>query len=111
MQAYLCIPNEQPRPVVTDGLSLPHRVSGYAQLTEREAELLGCSQQMVDILATGKTHVAYSIFDYEGGDANLSAMQLLAGKWGWEFDMAEEPEVLKGPVLIVFEEVADTLPA
>ncbi|UYZ58063.1 hypothetical protein [Hymenobacter latericus] len=111
MQAYLCIPNEQPRPVATDGLCLPHPESGYAQLTDREAELLGCSRQMVDILASGRTHVAYSIFDYEGGEANLAAMQLLAGKWGWEFDMNEEPEVLKGPVLIVFEETADAVPA
>ena len=61
---------------------------------------LRCSPEMVDILASGKNYLAYSVFDDER-DINIPAMQVLTDLTGFEFNITDEDMVLRGPVLVV----------
>lgn len=100
MTAALYTANDASRRVHSDGLALPDAAKGYVQVTAREAELLGCSVELVDVLDVGTGYVAYSIFDYEGGSVNHPAMEALAQLSGHSFTQDEDMHLF-GPVLIV----------
>jgi hypothetical protein len=101
MLATLYIPGQSPQPVPVDGLSLPSSSTGYAYVTDREAELLGCTRGLVDVMDCGPDYVAYTIFDYEGDDVNLAATQALSKVSTHDFDLNDEEGYLRGPVLLV----------
>lgn len=101
MNARLYLPGQPPRQLSVEGLTLPDRESGYARITMREASILGCSGKLVDVLASGPNYVAYSIFDYEGGELNLPAMRILSEVSPTSFDEGDEDSFLFGPVLVV----------
>jgi hypothetical protein len=101
MLATLYIPGHSPQVVPVDGLRLPDATTGYAYVTEREAELLGCARGLVDVMDCSPDYVAYTIFDYEGDDVNLAATQALSRVSTHDFDLNDEEEHLRGPVLLV----------
>lgn len=82
MKAALFLPNYSPRSVELAEPRLPDPVADPVRITDQVAALLGCPQDMVDVLASGTGYTAYSIFDYDEGDTNLEAMRLLTNKWG-----------------------------
>jgi hypothetical protein len=102
MKATLYIPSQVPQAVSAEGLSLSSGAESYAHVTDRAAHLLGCPKGMVDILDTGSDYAAYSVFDYEGGEPNLAAVDILnmisrqPASYG-----ADEGSQLYGPILIV----------
>ena len=98
--AILFMPQQQPLTVSVDGLALPDPKSGFAAVSERIAELLGCAPDLVDVLASGADYVAYSVFDCEG-PVNQAGMAAVAEVSGVAFDMDDEDAILCGPVLIV----------
>ena len=98
--ATLFLPQQQPLAVSVDGLALPDPKSGFAAVTERIAELLGCAPDLVDVLASGADYVAYSVFDCEG-PVNQAGMAAVAEVSGVAFEADDEDAVLRGPVLIV----------
>lgn len=69
-------------------------------MPEQVPALLNCSRELVDVLAAGKDYVAYSVFDCEEG-INPAAMQVLANLTGLPFDIENEDEALRGPVLVI----------
>ena len=86
---------------------MPHPTSGFANIPPQVPQYLGCVASLVDVLSTGATHVAYSIFDCEGA-VNSGAMEAVAQLSGTAFDINDEDTVLRGAVLIVCEEQCDT---
>lgn len=100
MKATLFYPDHPPVAVSSDGLRLPDVQTGLARVTEREAELLGCAEVLVDVLDAGTDYVAYSIFDFEGGIPNTAAMEALSSISA-AYDPADEDHLLFGPVLLV----------
>lgn len=101
MLATLYIPGHSPQAVPVVGLSLPNPTTGYAYITEREAELLGCARGLVDVMDCGPDYAAYTIFDYEGDGVNLAATQALSRVSIHDFDLNDEEEHLRGPVLLI----------
>lgn len=105
MKATLYIPSQAPQAVSAEGLSLPSGAESYAHVTDRVAHLLDCQKGMVDILDTGADYAAYSVFDYESGEPNLAAVDILnvisrhPASYG-----ADEDSQLYGPILIVTAE-------
>jgi len=93
------MPNELPQVVTAEGIPLP-LTTGYAHVSIEVAAILGCAQNLVDILDSGDGYVAYSIFDYEGA-ANHSAMSALAAISAHSYDVEDDDQVLQGPVLLV----------
>lgn len=101
MNATLFLPLQAPHNVSADGLIMPDAKSGFAQISEQVATLLGCESGLVDVQASAPHYVAYSVFNYEGGPPNKSAMEVLAELTGYPFDPDDEDSVLLGPVLVV----------
>jgi hypothetical protein len=99
MRALLYQPGQLPKPVATDGLTLPSP-EGYAQVSPQVAAFLGCSEGFVDILDCGPDYVAYSIFDYEGAP-NQPAMDALSAISTHAYDAEDDDQVLQGPILLV----------
>lgn len=99
MIATLYIPQHPPQKVPAEDFVLPSATTGFAQVPAAVAELLGCMPGLVDVLASDKAYVAYSIFDAEG-EENRLAMQVLMELNTASFD-SEEDNVLRGPVLVV----------
>ena len=102
MNATLYLPQQPPQSVSAEGLSMPNPETGLARVPEQVPALLDCASDMVDIQACGSNYVAYSVFDYEDGQPNESAMDVLARLTGHPFDLDDADSVLLGPVLIVF---------
>lgn len=100
MRATLYNPQLDPAQVDSNGLSLPDKATGLANIPEQVAVMLDCSPDLVDVLACGPHYVAYSIFDSEQ-NINLSAMQALTELTGTVFETDDEDHVLRGPVLVV----------
>ncbi|GGF28841.1 hypothetical protein [Hymenobacter cavernae] len=75
-------------------------ISRSADANNRIAALLGCATGMVDVLASGQGYTAYSVFDCEG-EVNPKAMKAVTALSGVAFDLDNDDEVLKGPVLIL----------
>jgi hypothetical protein len=97
MNATLYRPEETPESVDIKEFTSSE---GNTQVIKRVAELLGCAPQLVDILASGPTYTAYSIFDCEGR-LNPAAMQAVSKVAGVIFDLEDEDSVLRGAVLVV----------
>ena len=93
------MPKKQPIIKPNDGFSVLADGS-FANTPYQAAFLLGCATGLVDVLATGKEYIVYSIFDAEG-EVNDVAMQAVAELTGISFDASNEDEVLYGPVLII----------
>ena len=55
------------------------------------------------MLASGQGYIVYSIFDCEG-EINPEAMAAVGAVTGMSFDIENEDEVLRGPVLVVLAE-------
>ena len=100
MKATLYLPSQPPQDVSTEGLSLPDLATGHAQVPEQVCALLGCAQELVDVLACGATYVVYSVFDYEG-DKNLVAVDVVAALSEAAFNHDDEDAVLCGPILVI----------
>ena len=100
MNATLYLPQQPPRPVPCNGLSIPDPNTGLAQVPEQVPALLGCASELVDVLASGLGYVAYSVFDHEG-EINLAAMNAVASVSGVAFSLDDEDSILRGPVLVV----------
>lgn len=66
---------------------------------ESIAELLGCSPRLVDVLASNSDFVAYSVFDFEGGQPNEAGMRELTRLTNLEFGK-DDDTTLFGPILI-----------
>ena len=101
MTAQLYLPQQPPLVVSASGLSLPDPTTGFARVPEQVPLLLDCAAGLVDVLASGPDFVAYSIFDYEGGLVNTSAMKELSKLTGLAFDVSNDDDVLLGPVLVL----------
>lgn len=95
MTALLYLPQQPPQAVSTEGLHWSNNVIGPVSL------LLGCTPNLVDVLANGPGYAAYSVFDYEGGVINLEAMRAVSAITGILFDEDDEESILRGPVLLV----------
>lgn len=98
--ATLFLPQQQPLAVSIDGLALPEPKRGFAAVTERITELLGCAPNLVDVLASGADYVAYSVFDCDG-PVNRAGMAAVAEVSGVAFDADDADAILCGPVLVV----------
>jgi hypothetical protein len=92
-------PGQLPLALSPDGFSLPN-AAGLARISDRVAEALGCSPSLVDVLDTGPSYVAYSIFDGDG-PVNQDAMHVLSNLSGHLYDPNNEDEQLRGNILIV----------
>lgn len=79
---------------------MPNPATGLVGVPESVPVLLGCTPALVDILASGPTYVAYSIYDAEG-ETNPAAMEAVAKVSGFSFDLDDEDAILRGPVLVV----------
>jgi len=99
MVAILFVPGNPPQAVEEEGLKLPNPVSGYAYVTDRTAELLGCAKELVDVYDCGPGYAAYTIFDYEGEDVNNLAAEALT-KYSLHTFLPEDEE-LRGPLLLI----------
>lgn len=102
MIATLYPPSQEPLIVNPEGLYLPDIQTGLVPYSSRAASLLGCAPQLVDILACGPDFVVYSIFDYEGA-ANVKAMAALSRIIGHQFDISDDEQIIRGPVLLIQE--------
>lgn len=100
MTATLYAPNQPARPITTDGLGLADFMKGYIQNSGMVAKLLDTTPELVDILASGPGYLVFSVFDHEG-EVNSAAMRAVAALTGVEFDLDNEDEVLRGPVLVI----------
>ena len=68
-------------------------------MPEQVPFLLGCRPELVDVLASGPAYVVFTVFDCDGG-INQTAMSAAAVS-GVRFDIADEDQVLRGPVLVL----------
>ena len=101
MKATLYLPQRPPQSVSTEGLGLPNPDTGFASVSNQVPLLLGCDPKLVDVLACAPNYVAYSVFDYEGGQPNNEAMLALAALTGYSFNTDDEDTILLGPILVV----------
>lgn len=100
MHALLYQPGHPPQAVSPTGFVLPDETTGFVNEAGKAATLLDCAPGLVDVLASGRDYVAFSIFDHEG-EPNLEAMRALSNLTGTTFDVDEEDELLRGPILVV----------
>jgi hypothetical protein len=95
----LYLPGQQPTTESAEGFSALRTIP-FAEVPLQVAVLLGCVPNLVDVLANGEGYVVYTVFDSEE-PANLGATQAAAELTGIEFDIENEDDLLRGPVLIV----------
>jgi hypothetical protein len=101
MNATLYLSQQISLPISVDGLNPPSSDIDFGLDLGKVSKWLGCNLELVDVLASTSSYVAYSVFDYEGGEPNTEAMQVLAVLTGHPFSMDDENTILFGPVLIV----------
>ena len=94
MNATLYLPDQPPRAVSTDGLSMLNPATGFAGVPDEVPVLMGCAPDMVDVQVCLPDCVAYPVFDYEG-PVNYAAMAAVT------YDLKYEDAVLCGAVLVV----------
>jgi hypothetical protein len=78
------------------------KTTPFAKVPPQAASLLGCELNLVDVLANGPDYVVCTVFDSEE-EANPAATQAVATLAGIDFDITDEDELLRGPVLIIKE--------
>jgi hypothetical protein len=100
IHSTLYLPGKSPQVVSLPDISTPVVINGFADVPEQVPALLDCAPELVDVLAIGKGYVVYSVFDCEAG-VNPTAMQALADLTGMDFDIENEDEVLRGPILVM----------
>ncbi|GAB3639316.1 hypothetical protein GCM10027422_49070 [Hymenobacter arcticus] len=100
MRALLYQPSQLPKPVSAAGFTLPDEITGFVSGADGAAAMLDCAPSLVDVLASGRDYVAFSVFDHEG-EPNLEAMRVLSDLIGTAFDEANDDELLRGPILLV----------
>lgn len=100
MLATLYVPGKPPRELSPNGFELPDPATGFARVTERVAQELGCAEGLVDVLDSAPNHVAYSIFDCEG-ETNDAALTALANVSKAPFDSSDPDHILLGPILLI----------
>ena len=89
MNATHYLPQHPPQPVLAEGLEMPNPTTGLVGVPSAVPILLGCAAELVDVLASGPSYVAYSIFDSEGV-TNPVAMEAVSGV---SFDLEDEDSV------------------
>ncbi|MGI4736152.1 MAG: hypothetical protein ACRYG7_13455 [Janthinobacterium lividum] len=100
MRAILYQPGQPPQSVSVAGFVLPNETTGFVDEASRVATVLDCAPGLVDVLASGRDYVAFSVFDHEG-EPNPDAMEALSDLTGTKFDIDEEDDLLRGPILFV----------
>jgi hypothetical protein len=100
VKATLYLPQHPLQVVSSAGLVLPDPTTGFASVPVVVHILLQCAPELVDVLACGNNYVVYTIFDSED-EANVVATRAVNELTGIEFDVTNEDELLRGPVLIV----------
>lgn len=100
MLATLYHPDQAPATVEAAGFTLPATSTDFTRDADRAAAALGCAPGLVDVLDSGPGYVAYSIFDFEGAP-NPAAMSALAAISAHSYDIADDDQVLQGPVLVI----------
>lgn len=103
MRATLYVPGKQPCELSPEGFELPDPTTGFARVTERVAQELGCAEVLVDVLDCAPDHVAYSIFDCEG-ETNEAAFAALANISKVPFDSSDPNHLLRGPILLIIKQ-------
>lgn len=109
MRALLYQPGQPPEPISADGFGLPDETTGFVSKTSGAAAVLDCPPGLVDVLASGRDYVAFSVFDHEG-EPNLEAMRVLSALTGTAFDAADEDELLRGPILLITRDSSSKAP-
>jgi hypothetical protein len=99
--AVLYLPQAKPKVVELDESSMRLATDDLALALEPVASLLGCKPGLVDILAKDVGYVVFSVFDYEGGEINVAAMDELNRLTGYQLDALDDDQVLYGPLLLV----------
>lgn len=100
MNATLYLPQQPPQSVSSEGMAMPNPATGLVGVPAAVPALLGCAPALVDVLASGPTYVAYSIFDSEG-EVNPAAMEAVGELSGVSFDIDDEDATLHGAILVV----------
>ena len=100
MKVVLYVPGQPPREISSAGFELPDHATGFARVTERVAQELGCAEGLVDVLDCAPNHVAYSIFDCEG-ETNEAAFTALAKVSKAPFVSSDPEHMLYGPILLI----------
>jgi hypothetical protein len=95
-------PEELPQTLSVEQTNVIILGLGATQGSDAISELLCCVPGLVDVLASGKGYVAYSVFDNEG-EINISAMTVLTELTGKTFDFNNEDDILRGPILVIKE--------
>lgn len=95
----LYTPGLQPTTESAEGFS-SLKTTPFADVPPQASMLLGCAPNLVDVFANGEGYVVYTIFDCEE-PANPTATQAVADLTRINFDVTNEDELLRGPVLIV----------
>lgn len=98
MIATLYIPGQSPRAV--DEPEGSEMINGFTNAPGQVPALLGCSPNLVDILASGRDYVVYSVFDSDG-EANDNAMEAVSTLTGIQFSPDDDDTCLCGPVLVI----------
>ena len=98
MIATLYIPGQSSETI--DELDSPEIVNGFTNVPNQVPALLDCLPDLVDILASGRGYVVYSVFDSEG-EANDNAMEAVSTLTGIQFSPDDDDTLLRGPVLVV----------
>ena len=100
MPAMLYHPYAIPQPISDNGLWTQGGTTEFTGIQDLVPEILNCAPGLVDVLATGTGYIVYSIFDFEG-EINLSAMKAVSVLTNILFDIENQDDVLRGPILIV----------
>ncbi|QKG52256.1 hypothetical protein [Hymenobacter sp. BRD67] len=100
MKVIFYAPGQPPRDISPDGFELPSTPTGFARVTSRVVEELGCPPHLIDVQACGPGFVAYTIADHEG-EPNELGMLALAKATGYTYSVEDDDTVICGPVLIV----------
>jgi hypothetical protein len=99
MTATLYHPSQAPRSLPAEPFSLPN-ANGQVQLTHKVADALGCSIDMVEVLALGTDYVVYAVFA-SADVPNQSAVGPLFAVTGMAYGYDQDEEIPRGNVLVV----------
>ncbi|WP_165822280.1 hypothetical protein [Hymenobacter edaphi] len=100
MPATLYQPGTAPLAISDEGLWTPGRTPEFGGFEDLVPALLHCHPRLVDVQANGPGYMVYTVFDCEG-EINPAAMKAVGELVGLTFNIEDEDEVLRGPVLVV----------
>lgn len=96
MNVTLYLPSVAPLPLKEAEFTLSPTTDQIAHA----ATLLECAPALVDVLASGPEYIIYTVFDSQG-EINEPSMWVARNLTGAMFDLKDEDQVLRGPVLVV----------